>query len=344
MTYIVPGVSVAGGSVELASHAALPPFRPRFPWIGADMQTLRNSLARVRTPAAHHKAAPLTVPLYGGKYGALTVAQDHPSGGAAGKALVLCHGLGGCSNSAYMLETTCFFLGLGYSVFRINMRGSGLSKSTAPAPYSGGLTSDYRAVLSAIDPVHYRHGLYLMGFSLGGQLMVRALGETDIRVPVKAAVSVSAPLDLSTASRKLEQTRNRPYQRYLVNNMNRDLAHLLPDFEANPPRSVRDYDNRLIAPFMGFDGAEAYYHGVSCLHRLEEVSVPLMAVHSCDDPWIPAEDYSRAPWPKNTVALLTDGGGHVGFHSRGLPSPWHNHAAHNFFDCISRKNINQLSV
>ncbi len=334
MTYIAAGVRHINGPQEPIEAMNIAPFRSKVPWFGADLQTLRNAFRPPAPVDKHYAAAALSVPLEDGKFGALTIAVDHPKDGPSGKCLVLCHGLGGTSDSSYMCAAASYFLEQGYSVYRINMRGSGLSKETAPAPYSGGLTADYCAVLKAIEPAHYSGGLYLMGFSLGGQLMLRTLGEGKVDVPVAAAFSVSAPLNLASASDQLNLPRNKFYLRYLVENMNRDLAHLLPDFDEKPPKSVMEYDDRLIAPFMGFRDAAAYYAGASCIYKLDQITVPLMALHAADDPWIPAADYHGASWAAGSHVLITDGGGHVGFHSRSLSSPWHNQMANTFFAYI----------
>lgn len=324
------GLSLAGGNAAMANALHLPPFHPRFPWIGPDLQTVRNKIRKAPLTLDGSLGETLTAPLSDQGAGQLILAVDHPAPGPGGKLVLLFHGLGGSSDSNYMVETAKHFLDIGVSVVRANMRGSGLSRETAPAPYSGGLTCDIRAAMKAIPKEWRAKGFYAMGYSLGGQMLLRTLGEGDMPVTPDAAVTVSAPLDLAAANRCLFKPRNRPYQKYLVETMNEDLSHLLPDFKSNPPKSVNDYDERLIAPFMGFDSAAAYYEGVSCFPLLDKIRVPLLSIHAKNDPWISWHDYFRANWSDRSVAILTKSGGHVGFHASGFFTPWNNIAAGRF--------------
>lgn len=313
------------------------PFVPRRPWIGGDLQTLRNSF--VRTPQALEPDERLLAPI---DVGAINLAVNYPPDRLSlkeqeQKILVLVHGLGGSETSSYMLTAARTFLKGGYTVVRMNYRGVGPSAETSEPPYSAGLTSDLRAVLWRVGKEMPAAAIYLMGFSLGGQLSLRMLGEGDVPQGLKACVSVSAPLDLAASQRKLERPRNRIYSRYVVNNMRNDLRGLRhPKVSADPVAltSVLEFDQKIIAPVFGFRDAADYYARVSCLPLLERIEVPSLAVHAIDDPWIPVEDYLRANWPANAPsgALVVPSGGHVGFHARGSRVPWHEQVALGFFE------------
>lgn len=317
-----------------ANHFVFPAFKQRFPWKGADLQTIRNSIVKKHVPAPVSRR--LSVPISGGQ--ALSVAVTEPARGAAeaGASLVLVHGLGGAEDSAYMELVTRYYTQQGWRVYRMNYRGVGPSAETSKAPYSAGLTGDMRSVLNAVDTDTKGGGFFAAGFSLGGQLLMRTLGEGDVNPALKAVFTVSAPLDLSTSQQKLERPRNAPYIRYLVNNMKRDMLDVQhPSVTADIGRitSVFDFDEQVIAPVFGFAGAVDYYRCVSCRYVLDRIKVPLVAVHSEDDPWIPVEDYRRARWPEHAPAgaLLLPRGGHVGFHSAGQQWPWYCLASHDYF-------------
>jgi len=321
----------------------LPPFKPKFPWIGGDLQTLRNSFINNRPPLApcERILAPIDV-------GAISIAVNYPEEGAVyNRALVLVQGLGGGEDSSYMVSAARYFLSRGYSVYRMNYRGVGPSAETSEAPYSAGLTSDLRAVLRRVGKHAPDSTLYLMGFSLGGQLSLRMLGEGDVPENeaggVAACITVSAPLDLATSQKKLERRRNHLYSRYVVNNMKNDFAELdHPKVKVTPVEmtSVWDFDQHIIAPVFGFKNAADYYARASCFPLLSRIVTPTLAVHAADDPWIPVEDYRRASWPENAAggAVITPSGGHVGFHASGSKRPWHELAAVEFFDrCTDNK-------
>jgi len=314
--------------------ASFPVFRQRFPWHGADLQTVRNSLRpRPQAPDVHSR---LKVPISGGQ--ALSVAVTNPAGKSS-RAIVLIHGLGGAEDSAYMEATTHFYTANGWRVYRMNYRGVGPSAETSTAPYSAGLTGDLRAVLNHVADLEERP-FFAMGFSLGGQLLMRTLGEGDVIPALAAGFSVSAPLDLSASQRRLERGRNAPYIRYLVGNMKRDMRgvdHPSITADIDAIKSVLEFDEEVIARFFGFDDAQDYYRCVSCLHLLNKIQVPLAALHSADDPWIPVADYKRAKWPEAVPAgaLILPRGGHVGFHGQGSSVPWFCTASHSFFQLFS---------
>lgn len=324
---------VGAGLQEAITATDLPAFETRAPWFGGDLQTLRNSFvgkSDVLEPD-ERILAPIDV-------GAINVAVNHAaSSSPMSRALILVHGLGGGEDSSYMLSAARSFMACGYDIYRMNYRGVGPSAETSEGPYSAGLTSDLRAVLRRVSGHAPGAVLYLMGFSLGGQLSLRMLGEGDVPSGLAACVTVSAPLDLATSQKKLERRRNHFYSRYVVNNMKADLAGLAhPKVSADPQSlgSVWDFDQHIIAPVFGFKDATDYYKRVSSFPLLGKITTPTMAIHAANDPWIPAEDYHRATWPKNAPAgaVITPSGGHVGFHVRSGKQPWHEQAAFTFFD------------
>ena len=317
----------------LADHP-VPDFSPRPPWFGGDLQTLRNSFTGAPAPLSADER--LTAPI---DVGAISVAVNFPDDVEADRLLLLVHGLGGSEESNYMINAARHFMAKGYIVARMNYRGVGPSKELSEPPYSAGLTSDLRAVIRWLHKKWSGHDVFLMGFSLGGQLSLRMLGEGDVPHGLRACVSVSAPLDLATSQKKLERMRNWLYSRYVVNNMRADLKGLThPKIKVRPETltSVLAFDEQVIAPVFGFRDAADYYARVSCLPMLGDIKLPTLAIHAADDPWIPVEDYRRAEWPESQPvgALITPSGGHVGFHAKGSPTPWYEGTAKYFFDLV----------
>lgn len=328
--------TIGSGLREFLDPETLNPFRARLPWIGGDLQTLRNSF--VRAPLALVPSERLLAPI---DVGAISLAANYPDEKTGhGRSLVLVHGLGGSETSSYMVTAARAFLQAGYSVFRMNYRGVGPSRETSEGPYSAGLTSDLRAVLRRVRKALPGSDMFLMGFSLGGQLSLRMLGEGDVPVGLRACATVSAPLDLARSQQKLERPRNRFYSRYVVNNMQNDLRgleHPKISLDTDTLNSVWAFDQNVIAPVFGFKDAADYYDRVSCYPLLANIQHPTLAIHAADDPWIPVEDYRTADWPARAVAgaLVSPSGGHVGFHARGGKMPWHEKCAMDFFDRVA---------
>jgi hypothetical protein len=254
--------------------------------------------------------------------------------------VVLIHGLSGCEDSIYVRASARFWLSLGYPVLRLNLRGSQPSRPRCRGHYHGGRSTDPREALHALidrEPAAARQGLAPVGYSLGGNVLIKMLAESP-DLPVRAGISVSAPIDLEATSQRFHQPRNRLYLRWLLTLLKREATAPpadLSDAERAAivsARTVREFDDRFIAPRFGFDGAAGYYRDCSGIRFLPEVAVPLLALHADDDPWIPDDAYARAAEVANANlrVAVTRGGGHVGFHGQGDPQPWHDRAIHAF--------------
>ncbi len=310
------------------------PFRAQFPWWGADLQTVRNSLNK-KTPTIHIDKR-ILAPIECGEQ-SVNLSVTYPAKGTSnGCSVLLIHGLGGDEDSYYKVAAAKSFLEEGWTIYRMNFRGVGPSRETSVAPYSAGLTDDLRSAIAAVSNDQPDHKIYALGFSLGGQLLLRTLGEGNVTSRLSAAVTVSAPLNLSHTLKKLQRPRNKVYVDYLVNNMTRDLAEVGQKHfgvDAGTLTSVWAFDEHIIAPAFGFRDAEDYYEKVSCFPLIEKISIPVLAIHSKDDPWIPWENYRDANWPSGKIVgcALTAGGGHVGFHCRNSGGVWYEGAAKRFF-------------
>ena len=310
-----------------------PDFVARFPWLGGDLQTLRNFVVRPRPDLAPWPARRIELPLADGSGDRLlAVLQDNP--GEARPLVVLVHGLTGCQDSFYVLATTRHFLDQGYPVLRLNLRGAGPGRPLARGGYNAGSSADLAAALRALDARDGRllaRGLALIGYSLGGNILLKFLAEAGRDFPVRAAASVSAPIDLKATQVRIMEPRNRVYHAYLLSRMK---AELLATPGGVPPevaeksaraRSVLAFDDAIVAPAAGFSGAEDYYARCSSQGFLSAIETPTLLLHARDDPWIPAAAYENAKklTAPNLQVWLSAGGGHVGFHGRGSRTPWH---------------------
>jgi predicted alpha/beta-fold hydrolase len=202
-----------------------PQFRARSPWWGPDLQTLRNVL---RGPSAEIRAAreqSLILPLADGSGDALCgelafpIAERSAEEGAPKPLVVLVHGLSGSAESAYMVTSAGHWLALGHRVLRLSLRGAGASRAHCRFQYHPGRTQDLRDALHALDPALRADGLVLVGYSLGGNMVLKFLAEHGAEFPIHAAASVSAPIDLSAASQRFLHSRNKLYHRHLLATM-----------------------------------------------------------------------------------------------------------------------------
>jgi predicted alpha/beta-fold hydrolase len=305
-------------------------FRPRFPWLTGDLQTVRNTLLRPRIDLSAWPAETLELDLGDGDrlLARLHRPERAAAGGASGPPLVLLHGLTGCEDSVYMRASARHFLAAGYPVVRLNLRGAGPGRALAAQHYHAGRTADLRRALTGLAAAapEAADGVALMGFSLGANMLLKLLGEGGLPVPVRAACSVSAPLDLKATQVRMMRPRNALYHRYLLGEMkaeSRADPRLLADI-----RSVWDFDERVVAPANGFAGADDYYARCAAKGFWREIGVPTLVLAALDDPWIPGACYLEQPWAENRhLTVLTPAhGGHVGFHGAGSRVPWHDRA------------------
>lgn len=318
-------------------------FRPRFPWWGGDLQTLHNRVMKTDADLTPWPSDSLTLPMADDS-GDRLLARLHRNGGGAKPLVLLIHGMTGCEDSSYIRVSSRFFLERGHPILRLNLRGAGPSNRFCRRHYNAGSSQDLQAVFAQLrqrEKSLMAAGCFAVGYSLGGNILLKTLAENAGSLPLRAAVSVSTPLDLKATQANLMKPRNKAYHGYLLRGLCRDrlAGPLVSDEErqiiATKVRSIYDYDNHIVAPANGFVGAEDYYAKSAAGPRLGEIRTETLVIHASDDPWIPAACYRAIDWrglgaPVNLC--LTATGGHVGFHEAGRVVPWHDRAAAAFFD------------
>lgn len=325
------------------SDIRFPAFRPRPPWIGGDLQTLRNVIRRPVYDLAAFPHRRLELSMADGSGDVLLADVNMPSAGTGRALVMLVHGLTGCAESTYILATAQHLLGLGYPVMRLNLRGAGPSQRLCREHYHAGRSADLRQALATLPAALKDRGVLAVGYSLGANMLLKYLGEEGSAAPLLAAVSISAPIDLAATSRRMAAPRNRGYHDWLLARM-RDEILSGPGLSATERDAIRrvqriyDYDDVFVAPRNGFAGAADYYARCSARQFLSAIKVPTLLVHALDDPWIPSDAYRSYPWKDapQLVPLLPGGGGHVGFHAVGSRVPWHDRCIGLFFEALTR--------
>lgn len=334
----------ASGSTTVMAEEG---FRQRFPWIGGHLQTIRNVTMRRagRIPPDTGQRIWLETDDGSGDMIALklSVPENHDPDGKP--LILLIHGLSGCEDSMNQRMSAAWFLGRGHAVVRLNLRGAGPSEARCRKRYHSGHTADLPLALRHLARdrgVVGEAGIVAMGVSLGGVILLNHLVRSGRDSGLRAAVTVSSPLDLAAASRRFMAPSNALYKRHLLARMKALVLTAAPAPDWEPVirgcRNVWEFDDRVVAPWNGFEGAEDYYARCAPLPRLGKIRTPVMLIHAADDPWVPADPYrSLGNIDAPLQVRLLPRGGHVGFHERGSVIPWHNRAAERFFAGVTEE-------
>jgi len=239
--------------------------------------------------------------------------------------VLVLHGLEGSSRRRYVLNVCRELLARGLRPLAMNFRGCSGTLNRHPRLYHSGETGDPTFVLQRVRQNFPGRKVGAFGFSLGGNILLKLLGERDDggRGLVDAAVAMSVPMDLSAGGRLLEETAmGRLYSRYFLRSLHekvRAKAHLLDGTvdvaKTLETRTIRAFDDVATAPLHGFRDASHYYRECSSAGYLGGIRVPTLVLHALDDPFLPAEALPRGELEKNPalVPVITRHGGHVGF-------------------------------
>jgi predicted alpha/beta-fold hydrolase len=214
----------------------------------------------------------------------------------------------------------------GWGATLLVFRGCGSQPNTARRFYHSGETTDLDFVFRTVRDRWSASPLLLTGVSLGGNVLLKWLGEKGRLVArdIRAAAAVSVPFDLEAGARRISEGPFRIYDRSFLSSLRRKaLAKLerIPDLLDRKPleraKTVFEFDDCVTAPVHGFRGAIDYYSKSSSLHFLAGIHVPTLLLSASDDPFLPREVLARVrAQAKDNPALTTEfheHGGHVGF-------------------------------
>ena len=237
--------------------------------------------------------------------------------------LLIVHGLEGSSHSRYVIGTGSRAWRQGWNVVRMNIRGCGGTEHLSSTLYHSGLSQDVEHLVAAMAADGLQR-IALVGFSMGGNQVLRAAGRWGAAAPpqMAAVAAISPACDLALSSDRLHQPDNRLYEWWFVQSLRRSFrrkAALWPGkFDTallEHVRSVRDFDEHITARYMGFCGADDYYDKASSMHVLDRIAIPALVVHAEDDPFIVISEASRRKLESNPriTFLNTERGGHCAF-------------------------------
>ncbi len=241
------------------------------------------------------------------------------------------HGLEGSSAAGYARSLAQAALEAGYAVHRYNMRSCGGTEHlSGKTLYHSGQTSDLLAVVRQLQG---RSPIFLAGFSLGGNVVLKLAGELgeSARDLIAGVAAVSAPIDLAACVRQLDRRSNFIYSnRFLSRLKQRVLLKerltpgLFPIEKLDGVKSVYQFDDQFTALTFGFGTADNYYATQSSKQFLDRIRIPTLLVQAKDDPLIPFEVYDHPAFSQNPFLrlLAVEHGGHLGFVAKGKPRFW----------------------
>jgi len=313
----------------VSSEINFKPFKPS-PWVpGGHIQTLWRKIAPVIK--VDHRRERIEL-----KDGDFIDVDWHDGPGVKsannGTLVLILHGLCGCSKSKYV-QSLQLRLGLaGFSSVVMNFRGCSGEVNRLAKAYHSGITEDLAEVFDYVVRQRSNHRIALAGFSLGANVLLKWLGESEFNERVHKAVAVSTPFRLSYCSQAMLKGISRFYGKYflrkLVGEMEIKKAHfratgnkvqleLLESFgDLRLLDTLWQFDDKVTAPLHGFSGAEDYYNKCSSAQFLTAIKTPTLLVQSYDDPIIPPPSLPTNDELSEHINIdLSKKGGHVGFAS-----------------------------
>ena len=280
------------------------------------------------------KRFPVTARLFETEPGVRVLVHSQLPGVEPKAHAIIVHGLEGSSAAGYACSLAQALLEDGYAAHRFNMRScGGTERHSGRALYHSGQTGDLREVIREIRAADGKPFI-IIGFSLGGNVVLKLAGELGARAVdegIAAVCAVSTPIDLAACVRELHRPANCLYaNRFLKRLKGRIRAKerltpgLFPVRRLSEVRTVWDFDDVFTAPAFGFGTAENYYATQSSAQFLERIRIPALLIQAKDDPLIPFSVFDLPAFRANPNLRLiaTEHGGHIGFISRHLPRFW----------------------
>lgn len=304
------------------------PFLPP-PWLrSGHLQTLAASRWVRQFPWGWTQSTRLLLDLRdGSRVSAVTVVRN-----PGAPTVVAFHGMGGSSQSSYMLAFSHKAYSLGWNAVLVDLYNVNFQLDR-PKIFHAGCSADCKEILERLNDRPEFGPLLVVGVSMGGNILLKTLGEWGSGVPeyVLGAAALSPLMDLEKGCLKLDQPANSLYRWYFLRRL-KDLtcrkasllAQLVDLDKLLKVRSIREFDELVTAPLSGFQGASDYYCQSSSARWIGKIRIPTLIIHSGDDPLLPSEPLLAADVTTNPFLFtqLTDHGGHVGFIEGGEPNGW----------------------
>ncbi|CAM5505622.1 hydrolase [Pseudomonas stutzeri] len=299
-------------------------FQPAWWLPGPHLQTLWNPFLR-SAPALARRRERLW--LADGDF--IDLDWHGPHDAAAPLVLVL-HGLTGSSSSLYVLGLQQQLAARGWASVAINWRGCSGEPNLLPRAYHSGASDDLGEVIAHLQASRPLAPLHAVGYSLGGNVLLKYLGESGVSSPLRKAVAVSVPFRLDQCADRIGLGFSRLYQAHFMKAMvayvkdkqrlfrERDLQQHLATLSGlgtlDGMRTFWDFDGRITAPLHGYRDAQDYYRRASSRYFLPDIAIPTLLIQAADDPFVFRHSVPEPSELSPTTTLeLHAHGGHVGF-------------------------------
>ncbi|MBO1256845.1 hydrolase [Alteromonas sp. 5E99-2] len=259
--------------------------------------------------------------------------------------VILFHGLEGCVRSHYANDLMASLTENGWQTVMMHFRGCSGKPNATTRAYHSGDTADALYFLAKLQQDYPSTPKCAVGVSLGGNMLLKLLGETPYEHGLKAAIAISSPLKLDECSMTMNQGFSKVYQKHLLKNMKRNLkkkmaildysnAIALRANEVDSITNFKAFDDAITAPLHGFDSADDYYQKCSGFQFLKTIQCPTLILHAKDDPFMNEKVIPKNEDLSDHVSVeLSENGGHVGFlqGTPWRPSIWLHQRVAQFF-------------
>ncbi len=238
--------------------------------------------------------------------------------------VLLFHGLEGSFDSFYTKRMMNAIYQQGWVAVLMHFRGCGQKTNRKTQTYHSGQTADVSEFVQFLQQQHPNNPLFSIGFSLGGNVLAKFLGEQD-KIKLDGAIVISAPLNLSECSKTVNQGFAKIYQKYLLDKLKRSTHKKIDHLDGSDPllldkqrldqiKNMNEFDQLVTAPLNGFDDAEDYYQRCSGKQFLASITTPTLIIHAKDDPFMNESVIPNESELSSSVQFeLSKTGGHVGF-------------------------------
>ena len=328
-------------------------FKPRRFLANPHLQTIAGNFL----PRAHHLPTPESVfvevappdPATNMQLNSRVLCHCHwqaPDRRANASTAIILHGLEGSSDSQYVRGNADKLWYSGANVIRMNMRNCGGTEALSPTLYHSGLSADVLAVFRFFCAREQLTSVSLIGYSMGGNLVLKLAGDLATYAPVelRSVIGVSPVIDLADSADALHEPLNRMYERRFLRNLLkrfRRKAAIFPTLYdpelAIGISSLREFDDRITARYSGLSSADDYYFRAASARVLSSIAVPTLILHALDDPFIRLSSASRDALLANPYITLLEPahGGHCAFLAQPDPNRrddgyWAEHTALRF--------------
>ena len=267
----------------------------------------------------------------------LVMHDDCPPGwSAAQPRLLMIHGLCGSHRTSYMARLATRFYQRQVRVFRLDMRGCGAGFELAQHLNHASRSGDILRAAEKVVELTGAGPFWIIGISLGAGQLLKLLGElaqgqlpSSSHVQIHRAAAVAPPIDLLGCAQHMQRLYMRPYNRYFISYLLKQIPPQLAQSSAfqqldlrRRPRTMYELDDRITAPLSGYQSAQDYYTRSTADQFTAGIETETLVLAAQDDPIVPVGGFKRAEWSPSTTLEIVPGGGHVAFLASGRPRFW----------------------